>query len=604
MIVTVEFPAFDAGARTIGQLTGDGTFSFAVGQAYGVACGLGPVDASANITDIRFGFLIAGNRYQVIVDGQPGTVYRSYSALSRFAITRSNGVLRAYVDGTLIETDPSEERRLLFGDCSLYAFGDAIKDAEIETSVANEVITANIGLGLIGASGIQGVATVGFAGLGHLGVVTRALESNIVGVLWAKGSDTASVVASVDIGHLSAYGTDFSAVGEHNFGDVGIGWLATGGFDGQTSTMLQPAGIGWLSTHSSDKVDVAYGLAGVGVVRVMAIVSAPNQLIATAPVFTMSFEDISEEAQASLPIAVPLSTAYTGIETTLPIPLPVLTAQISGDWIAADLSIPVLAIIASVVDGTGQLAASNLNIPMPQATGIISFARAQLPVVVPTAAASVIDIDGAWGVFPVVLPTVLGNISDERITATLPIIVPEANTSYLIHTETALPLPVLLTFGHVKDVHAEQAFATLAVNLFHTGVTVPSYPAFIKMAPGFGLTSDGTLYRLGDAAEYPFARIKLPSLNFNIAQRKRITHLYAHGRASEPIEVEIQVDENQTYRYVSRVSYSPDSSIQRVQLGKGIVFWAASIAVEAHDGGTLNIGIIELLVDRKNKRVA
>lgn len=604
MIVTVEFPAFDAGARTIGQLPGDGTFSFAVGQAYGVACGLGPVDASANITDIRFGFLIAGNRYQIIVDGQPGTVYRSYSALSRFAITRSNGVLCAYVNGTLIETDQSAERRLLFGDCSLYAFGDTIEDAEIETSVAYEVITANIGLGPTSVSGTQGTATVGFAGLGPLGIVARALEPHIVGVFWAKGSETASVVASVGIGRLSAYGADFSAVGEHNFGDVGVGWLATGGFDGQISTMLQPAGVGWLGTRSSDKVNVAYGLVGVGVVRVMAIVSAPNKLIATAPAFAMSFEDISEEARASLPIAVPLSTARTGIETTLPIPLPALTAQISGDWVAADLTVPVLDITASVVDGTGQLAAPNLNIPVPQAAGVISFAWAQLPVIVPTVAASIVDIDGAWGVLPVVLPTVLGNISDERITATLPVIVPEANTSYLVRIEAALSLPVLLTFGRVKDVHAGQAFATLAVNLSHAGVTVPSYPAFVKMVPGFGLTSDGTLYRLGDAAEYPFARIKLPSSNFDIAQRKRITHLYTHGRTNEPIEVEIQVDENQIYRYVSRVSYSPDSSIQRVQLGKGIVFWAASIAVEARDGGTLNIGVIELLVDRKNKRVA
>ncbi len=604
MKVTIESPAFDAGARTIGQLTGDGTFSFAVGQARGVACGLGPVDASATITDIRFGFLIAGDRYRIIVDGQPGTVYRSYSALSRFAITRSNGILRAYVDETLIETDSSEERRLLFGDCSLFAFGDTIEDAEIETSVANEITTADIGLGPIGAGGTQGVVAVGFAGLGPLGIVAKALEPSVIGVLWAKGSETANVAASVGVGHLDAYGTDFRVVGEYNFGDVGVGWLATDGFDGQISTTLQPAGVGWLATRSSDKANAAYGFASVGIVQVMAILSAPNRIIATAPAFAMSFEDISEEVSASLPIAVPTPIAHTGIETALSIPIPILAAQISGDWNVADLAIPVLSLTASMVDGTGQLAAPNLDIPVLRAAGVISFAWAELPVIVPTTIASVVDIDGAWGVLPAVLPTALGIISDERVTAVLPVIVPELNSSYLIHIETALPLPVLLTLGHVKDIYTEQALATLAVNLSHAGVTVPSYPSFIKMAPGFGLTSDGTLYRLGDAVEYPFARIKLPILNFDIAQRKRITHLYVHGRASEPLEAEIQADENQTYRYVSRVSYSSDSSIQRIQFGKGIVFWAASIAIEAHDGGTLNIGTIELLVDRKNKRTA
>ena len=604
MIVTVEFPAFDAGARTIGQLTGDGTFSFAVGQARGVACGLGPVDASAGITDIRFGFLIAGDRYRIIVDGKPNNVYRSYSALSRFAITRSNGILRAYVNNTLIETDQTEERRLLFGDCSLFAFGDAIEDAEIETSVANEVITANIGLGPVSINGTQGTVSAGFVGLGPLRIVAKVLEPNSVGVLWARGSETSHVTASVGIGRLNAYGADFNVVGEYNFGNVGIGWLTTGGFDGQTSKTLQPAGVGWLGVRSSDKANVAYGFASVGVVRIMAVVSAPNKLVATAPAFTMSFEDSIEEVRASLPITVPIPTARTGIEATVTIPVPILVAQVSGDWTAANLPVPVLSLTASMVDGTGQLAAPNLDIPVLRSTGVISTAWAQLPIVFPTATASVVDIDGAWGILPVVLPTVLGVVSDERITAVLPIAVLEPNTSYLIHTETALPLPVLLTIGHVKDVRTEQTLATLAVNLSHAGVTIPHYPTFVKMAPGFGLTSNGKLYRLGDAVEYPFARIKLPAINFNITQRKRITHLYAHGRANEPLVAEIQIDENQTYRYVSRVSYSPDSSIQRIQFGKGIVFWAASIAVEASAGGTLNIGVIELLVDRKNKRVA
>lgn len=130
---TYSNPAFDAGARTVAEFTGDGFFTFSVEQATGIVCGLNTLDSGAEETEILYGFYLESGRVRIVERGVFKTAFVSYTPVtSVFRVERINGVVRYYKDGTLLYTSSVLSTGTVFLDCSLYAAGDTILGGALE----------------------------------------------------------------------------------------------------------------------------------------------------------------------------------------------------------------------------------------------------------------------------------------------------------------------------------------------------------------------------------------------------------------------------------------------------------------------------------------
>ena len=128
-IVSYEFtPGWDAGARSITSLSGNGSASWKVGQAVGIVCGFNSNDEGAHYIEIEHGFFIESGKYRIIENGDIKTSKVSYGTDAVFKIERINGVVRYYLDDVLVYTSIVNSSGIIFVDCSLYAYLDTIID--------------------------------------------------------------------------------------------------------------------------------------------------------------------------------------------------------------------------------------------------------------------------------------------------------------------------------------------------------------------------------------------------------------------------------------------------------------------------------------------
>ncbi len=611
MKIRVELPNFDAGARTIAELRGDGTFSFLVDAvSKGVVCGLASLDKTATPNDILFGFFISPTGCHTVEVGESDGPTLPWSASTLFEVVRVDGVVRYYLDGTLIGTAVATNHDVIFGDCSLFANGDAIIDATIDDAVAHEVNGGESTLGPIGAKGSDINIAVGFAGIGHLAV--KAIPLNIVdlGKLWATGSETPGAHGIARIGPLAAWGSDRFVAGEYNFANLGLGPLWANGHDAEVTGPQKTIGVGWLGTAGADKPDAAYGFAGVGSIAVSGAMALSSWLRIVAPKTLVGFFATAGTESARLPVPIAIASGRSGsLAAALPVPIPSLIASASGEFAAVDLPVIVPELLASAVDGTGKPFAA-LPVVVPLASGLsTTMAAIRLPIAVPIAQGTASDTVSTFGQFPIVVPSIVARCDDEIVRAVLPVVIPDLEAGYLVPTR--LPVIVPVATGHATDALPDganrDALAALAVNLSHAGVSMPLYPGFDRLATIAGVVfgiAEGKLYRLKALPVHPFARLKTAQSELGTTARKRLDYLYAHGRLSQPVEVEIQYDENRRQRYRSVATFGNGSSVQRVKLGRGFEFWSASVALENRNGGSLNIGSLELLVQPLSKRTA
>ena len=133
-------PQWDAGARTIAELTADGSFTFTVGQATGIVCGFNDVDNDADYLEIDHAFYIENGIAKVIENGVFKTSFSSYSTGALFKIERIDGVIRYYVDSVLLYTSLLPSTGTVFLDCSLFAARDTIILNEITVYNSSETL--------------------------------------------------------------------------------------------------------------------------------------------------------------------------------------------------------------------------------------------------------------------------------------------------------------------------------------------------------------------------------------------------------------------------------------------------------------------------------
>lgn len=119
-------PQFDAGARSVAELTSDGSFTFSVGQATGIVCGLNAVDLDADYLEIEHAFYIENGKVRVVENGVFKTAFSNYTTGAVFKIERIGGVVKYYVDSVLKYTSLLASTGTVFLDCSLFAANDTI----------------------------------------------------------------------------------------------------------------------------------------------------------------------------------------------------------------------------------------------------------------------------------------------------------------------------------------------------------------------------------------------------------------------------------------------------------------------------------------------
>lgn len=139
--VITNAPGWESGARTIAQFDGDGGFTFSVGQCIGIVCGLNGINEGVGFQEIDHAFYITNGKFQIIENGALQTGLESFLPDVVFKITRIGGVVRYYVDDSLIYTSEASSSGPVFLDCSLYHYMDEIHDAALLPSMVSTAVS-------------------------------------------------------------------------------------------------------------------------------------------------------------------------------------------------------------------------------------------------------------------------------------------------------------------------------------------------------------------------------------------------------------------------------------------------------------------------------
>lgn len=126
---TTRTYAWDAGARSIATLPGNGAFTFTVGQSIGIVCGLNDNNLTVDYREINYAFWIEGNKYRIIESGEYKTALADFAPSAVFRIERFEGDIQYFINDVWVFTSAVASTGTLFLDASLIAYNDSIIDA-------------------------------------------------------------------------------------------------------------------------------------------------------------------------------------------------------------------------------------------------------------------------------------------------------------------------------------------------------------------------------------------------------------------------------------------------------------------------------------------
>lgn len=122
---------WNAGARSITSEAGDCTSTFKPSpKCIGIIVGFSTNDTGPSIADIQHGFYFRKNNsiqvYTVYESGQSKTAVASYTDTDVFHVTRTGGVVKYWVNSTVVYTSDTPSLGTVFLDTSLYSSGDSV----------------------------------------------------------------------------------------------------------------------------------------------------------------------------------------------------------------------------------------------------------------------------------------------------------------------------------------------------------------------------------------------------------------------------------------------------------------------------------------------
>lgn len=146
---------WDSGAISVAQLKGNGGYTWQVGQSIGIVCGLNNNETGPHYQDVNYGFYVEDSRTRIVESGEFKTNFEYFNKETTvFKIERLDTLVYYYLDDTLIYTSLIPSSGVVFLDCSMYHYDDAIYDAEIYY-LDDTVTDLNINLKPLAAFGIE-----------------------------------------------------------------------------------------------------------------------------------------------------------------------------------------------------------------------------------------------------------------------------------------------------------------------------------------------------------------------------------------------------------------------------------------------------------------
>jgi hypothetical protein len=183
---------WDAGAKTVGSLSGDGRFSFKLDpNTLGVVCGIGTATDSVDPFQITYSFTGAQGRYKATVCDRfvfSGTV---------FTIQRIGNEITWLVDEVEVDSLANGLTGTLSGRASIYSSGDAVFDALFTSGIPDEL--NEIG----GDNTLPSLISEGSGGKGE-----KSSSTNFLPMLQASGSQSAFVGGNGQLPSLTAWGNE------------------------------------------------------------------------------------------------------------------------------------------------------------------------------------------------------------------------------------------------------------------------------------------------------------------------------------------------------------------------------------------------------------
>ncbi|WP_199227740.1 hypothetical protein, partial [Acidovorax sp. HMWF018] len=117
---------WNAGARSIAELTGNGAATFKVPSAVGAVVGFNDVDEDVGYLNIEHGIYFRRKTFQVMESGVVKTSDSTFAADDTFKIERVGDRVQYFKNGGLFHTSDVPSTGAVFLDASMYSGGDVI----------------------------------------------------------------------------------------------------------------------------------------------------------------------------------------------------------------------------------------------------------------------------------------------------------------------------------------------------------------------------------------------------------------------------------------------------------------------------------------------
>lgn len=330
-----------------------------------------------------------------------------------------------------------------------------------------------------------------------------------------------------------------------------------------------------------------------------------GRLLLPSPTLSATGND-DDNAYATLTLPAPTLTALGGGTTRLTLPAPTLTAAATSPGFATvALTLPAPTLTATAK--TGEVASAALTLPTPTLAASTG-AYASLELLAPTLAATgtVNHLATVALTLPFLELTATGITgAAATVSLELPALTLEASGQVGGVASVALTLPTLILTSYDAAVSTE---STYSVNLNTGAVTNLLLGAFDKLVTAhgrlYGLRDGELVYLEGDTdngSEIPVT-VRFAPQAFGSNRIKRLSNIYLSSREDDGLTLDVVADERTAWRYQTATDKSLAFGTHKVKVGRGIKFHTAGLVVRNRDGGRMDIGGIELLVDTEYRR--
>lgn len=335
--------------------------------------------------------------------------------------------------------------------------------------------------------------------------------------------------------------------------------------------------------------------------------SGSNEVFLTlpAPTLTAAAHD-RNNAQVALTLPSLTLTVSAGVQVRLSLPAPIFTATAtSPGYATAAMELPEFVFTAHA--RTGETAQVALSIPIPTLTSSTgAYVSLVLLAPVLTASGTVTHLARAELTLPFLKLTATAKTGAVATVATQLPDFTFAAAGWVGGVSTVvLTLPALILTTYEVGVKTE---STYSVNLNSGAVTQLLLGSFDKLVTAhgrlYGLRSGELVYLEGETdmgISIP-ATVRFAQQTFSTNRAKRLSTVYFSTRENDGLTMEVVADETTTWHYQTATDNAPAFGTHKIKTGRGIKFHTAGLVLRNRNGGRMDIGGMELIVEPLSRR--